>query len=85
MGYYARDTNNYIYQGFATVRKFENECVGCPPELGCLGDVCSNRNVEHFYCDECGIEDTLYEINDKELCGLCVLGELKIIEGSECF
>ena len=33
--------------------KYENECVGCPPEMGCLGDECSNRNVPHYYCDKC--------------------------------
>ena len=25
--------------------KYEDECVGCPPERGCLGSVCPNRNV----------------------------------------
>lgn len=36
--------------------KYENECVGCPPEMGCMGNACPNRNVPHYYCDECGEE-----------------------------
>ncbi len=36
--------------------KYENECVGCPPEMGCLGDGCPNRNVPRYYCDRCGDE-----------------------------
>lgn len=36
--------------------KYENECVGCPKEMGCMGDACPNRNVPHYYCDECGEE-----------------------------
>ena len=34
----------------------ENECVGCPPNMGCLGAGCPNRNVLHIECDECGEE-----------------------------
>ena len=50
--------------------KYENECVGCPPELGCLGSACPNRNVPHLYCDKCGEEvDEFYE---DELCIDCV-------------
>lgn len=36
--------------------KYENECVGCPPEMGCMGDSCPYRNVPVYYCDECGEE-----------------------------
>ena len=34
--------------------KYEDECVGCPKEMGCLGNACPNRNVPHLYCDKCG-------------------------------
>ena len=34
--------------------KYEDECVGCPPEMGCMGNSCPNRNVKHLYCDKCG-------------------------------
>lgn len=36
--------------------KYTDECVGCPPEMGCLGDSCRNRNVPHYICDTCGEE-----------------------------
>lgn len=36
--------------------KYKNECVHCPKEMGCMGDCCPNRNVPHYYCDECGEE-----------------------------
>ena len=60
----------------------ENECVGCPPERGCLGDTCPNRNVARFYCDNCGDETTLYHYDDEELCLSCVAERLEIVEGS---
>ena len=34
--------------------RIEDECVGCPPEMGCIGSACENKNVPHLYCDECG-------------------------------
>lgn len=36
--------------------RYENECVGCPPEMGCLGIACRYRNVPYIYCDKCGEE-----------------------------
>lgn len=27
---------------------YENECVGCPPEKGCLGSTCPYRKVKHY-------------------------------------
>ena len=38
--------------------RLEDECVGCPPELGCLGQLCPYQNVPRCYCDECGEEIT---------------------------
>ena len=35
--------------------KYENECVGCPPEMGC-SDACPYKKVPVYYCDECGEE-----------------------------
>lgn len=41
--------------------KYENECMGCTSiGLHCIGSSCRNRNVPHFYCDECGEEEELY-------------------------
>lgn len=63
--------------------KLENECVGCPPNMGCLGDSCPYRNVPHFYCDECGEEEVLYEFEGGEYCLDCIANMLKVVEGSE--
>ena len=53
--------------------KYEDECVGCPTELGCLGSACPNRNVPHFYCDECKEDvETLYYYDGTELCLECI-------------
>lgn len=45
--------------------KYINECVGCPPERGCLGSSCPNRNVPVIICDMCG-----EEIWDEDRCNL---------------
>ena len=50
----------------------ENDCVGCPPELGCLGDICPYINVKHYYCDDCGQEEQLYYYDGEELCIYCI-------------
>ena len=34
----------------------EDLCVGCPPEVGCLGWGCPMRNVDVYVCDRCGSE-----------------------------
>ena len=54
-----------------------NECVCCPPELGCLGDTCPNRNRPHFYCDNCNDETQLYYYDNSELCIDCIVELLK--------
>lgn len=59
----------------------ENECVSCG--LPCLGNSCPNRNVPHYYCDECQEEDTLYDSEFGELCADCLLKKFPVIEGSE--
>ena len=52
--------------------KYENECVGCPPEMGCLGNVCPNRNVPRYYCDRCGEEvDSYFDIDGEMVCNDC--------------
>lgn len=51
---------------------YENECVGCPPEMGCLGVICPNRRVPHYYCDECGEEtEHLNDYFGEDLCEFC--------------
>lgn len=55
-------------------RWVENECVGCPTNMGCLGSACPYQNVLHIECDECGDEldeDTVIEIDGDDYCKSC--------------
>ena len=53
--------------------KHENECVGCPPEMGCIGMSCPNRSVPHYYCDICGEElDEYWNIDGSIVCRDCL-------------
>ena len=59
----------------------EDECVGCPTEMGCMGSACPNRNVPHLYCDRCKEEaDTLYEYEGEQVCIDCILESLNKVE-----
>jgi hypothetical protein len=54
--------------------KFENGCVSCPPEIGCLGCTCPYINVPHYYCDKCKDEvEVLYHYNGEQWCEDCIL------------
>ena len=60
---------------------YEDECVGCPTEMGCLGSACPNRNVKHLYCDKCDEEvEKLYKYDGQEICEECLLKEFEVIE-----
>lgn len=56
--------------------RIENQCVGCPPEMGCLGSTCPYQNVEVHYCDHCDVElyedEDIYVVDDAELCEHCL-------------
>lgn len=52
------------------MRRLENDCVDCG--LPCIGYYCPYRNVTHFYCDDCGEEEQLYEFEGDELCLCCI-------------
>lgn len=58
--------------------EYENDCVGCPPEIGCFGSSCPNRNVPHAYCDKCGDEAPIYSLDDddEQLCEECMIRKL---------
>ena len=73
---------------------FQDDCVGCPPEMGCLGDTCKFKHVPHLYCDECTGEQTdLYDglcidcfISDRKMKAEHRVGICKCITcGSECY
>ena len=57
--------------------KYENECCNCAvPGYPCLGSLCSNRNVAHYYCDRCKNEvnyEDLYCYDGVEVCSECLL------------
>lgn len=59
------------------MKRIENDCVGCPPEMGCLGSSCPYRNNPHYYCDQCGEEKPLYHFDDEELCIDCIEKQLE--------
>ena len=59
----------------------EDECVGCPGGMGCLGSACPNRNVKHYICDKCKDDvETLYEFEGEQLCIDCIEERLKVVE-----
>lgn len=57
------------------MRRLENDCVDCG--MPCIGYSCPYRNVTHFYCDDCGEEEQLYEFDGEELCIDCIEKRLK--------
>ena len=66
------------------MKRIENECVGCPTGVPCLGPTCPNRNVVRYYCDECHEEDyPLWHYDGKELCTACLLENFEIVEGTD--
>jgi len=53
--------------------RFENECIGCPSNMGCIGDACMYRYSPVYICDKCGDEvDELYEYFGEEYCEECL-------------
>lgn len=54
------------------LKEYVDMCVGCPPEMGCLGDSCPQRNSLVFKCDNCESEDEIYEFEGQELCIECI-------------
>ena len=63
------------------MKQIENECVGCPSEIGCLGNSCRYMNVVRYYCDKCGDETDLYHFEGQELCINCIEKLLDKVEG----
>ena len=54
-----------------TMKKVENECVGCPPEIGCIGCACPYIKVERNYCDMCGDDGAKYVMDGFDYCEEC--------------
>ena len=66
---------------------FEDECIGCPPGMGCLGSACPNKKVKHYYCDKCEQEfepeELFIDEDDKELCDECLLSKYDTVAQRE--
>lgn len=64
---------------------YKDECVSCG--LPCLGNSCPNRNVPHYYCDECKKEFEADELfiteDDGDLCLDCLLKGFKTVSEKE--
>lgn len=58
----------------------ENECVGCSPEMGCIGNACPYKNVPRLYCDNCGTENVLYWWNGQQFCIDCIEERLERVD-----
>lgn len=60
------------------MREYTNDCVGCPPGMGCMGESCRYVRVTHWFCDRCEKEVSRTELrvteDGEELCEKC-LGE----------
>lgn len=70
-------------------KTYEDECVGCSTMgLPCQGSACPNRNVPHYFCDDCKDEfepEELYydDVTDEELCATCFLKRYKTVKERE--
>ena len=50
----------------------ENYCVGCKPDLPCLGPACPYHDpFPVYHCDECGSDDVVCHIDGKDYCESC--------------
>ena len=53
------------------MRSYENQCVGCPPDIGCMGEACKYMNAPVNHCDWCDSEDAIFEIDGNDYCENC--------------
>lgn len=53
------------------MRRFENQCVGCPEGVGCLGADCPYINVPIYYCDQCEKNEAYYRMDGSDYCEKC--------------
>ena len=54
--------------------RYDDGCVGCPADMGCLGNACPYRHLTIYVCDKCGedIEGDVYEAEGDHLCEDCL-------------
>ena len=63
--------------------RYESDCAACDAlDIKPSCDGCSNKNIPHYFCDECKEEvEELYEDTDetKQLCADCILKKYRKI------
>ncbi len=69
--------------------RYEDQCVGCPHGMGCLGAGCPNRNVPVACCDRCESDDEVFFLLEDEcLCEDCyvkaLLASAKMKTNAKC-
>ena len=58
----------------------KKNCVGCPPYMGCLGQMCPHCWETVMKCDVCGEEvDELYRWDGDDMCDDCFKEEIEKI------
>lgn len=67
--------------------KYIDECVGCPPNMGCMGSACPYKDVPILVCDECNDEGCsyLYELDGQWLCEECLKSKLPSRFDEDCY
>lgn len=58
----------------------QNECVGCPDDMGCIYQACPYYKVVRLLCDKCESEADLYYYDGEQLCADCILALLERVE-----
>ena len=59
----------------------DNECVGCPEEIGCTREACPHYEVIRLYCDCCGEEElNLWYFDGYQWCQDCIFKCLEKVE-----
>jgi hypothetical protein len=60
-------------------------CVGCPPEMGCLGKSCPECWEAHITCDVCKQEvEVVSRIEDVDYCDSCLYRVFPRIDYDNC-
>lgn len=68
---------------------YENGCVGCPSDMGCLGSSCPYMDMPVACCDRCEDKaEEFYEFDGEYLCEDCYIETMtaaaKTKNGGEC-
>lgn len=63
----------------------KGNCVGCPPEMGCLHDACAMLWETHIICDMC-LEDVdkVYRVDGTDICEECLEKAFTVINRDNC-